>query len=114
MAKMDTDPTARESVKMKFVGIFKGETKVVNLPIPLVSKSQQLDTALTFSRASNTHGPALCQVPIEWAGSLLAVGGNWQIDEKLTPELAAKIKAAKEETDAKMKTFAEQNEMVEA
>ena len=108
------DPTARISVKMKFTGIFKGTEKIVQLPIPLISNSQKLDTQLRFERPNGSHGPARCEVPLEWAGSLLEVGGNWQLDEKLTSELTAKIQAAKDETDAKMRLLADENQMVEA
>ena len=107
------DPTARNSVKMKFMGRFNGTTKIVQLPIPLISKSQKLEQELFFTREDKSHGPAFCDVPMDWAGALMAVGGNFQINEKLTPELQGKIDAAKSMTDSKMKAFAEENEAVE-
>ena len=104
----------KTTVQMKYVGHFKGTTKQVALPIPLISKSQQLESVLEFTRPSPKLGPAFCEVPMEWAGSLLEVGGNWQVVDKLTPELSRQIADAKEVCDAKMKKFILENEMVEA
>ena len=103
----------KTTVRMKFKGHFKGATKTVELPIPLISNSQKLDQVLTFTRTT-TKGPAFCDVPMEWVGMLAAVGGNWRIDEKVTPELQAQIDAAREVCRAKMDTFALENELVEA
>ena len=66
----------KQTIKMKYMGHFKGMTKTVNLPIPLISNSQKLEQELHFVRTVK-NAPAYCEVPIEWAGSLLAVGGNW-------------------------------------
>src|SRR6185295_17994154 len=101
------------TVRMKYTGIFKGPQKIVELPIPLISNSQKLDEHLKFTR-EGTKGPAFCDVPIKWAGALIAVGGRWQVAEPLTPEMLTKIAAAKEACDAEMRKFAEDNELVEA
>lgn len=108
-----SEPEPKTTVKMKFMGHFRGTEKRVALPIPLIANSQKLDKELAFTRSSDRTGPAFCQVPLEWAGALLAVGGNWQLDEKLTPELKAHLDAAKAECDAKMEAFVRDNEMVE-
>ena len=50
---------------------------------------------------------------MEWAGSLLAVGGHWQSAEKLTPEQEAAIESARKQTDQRMKKFALENEVFE-
>ena len=102
------------TVRMKFTGHFKGTTKIVELPIPLIANSQKLEEVLTFTRESNKQGPAFCDVPLEWAGALLDVGGRWQAVEDLTPELTAKIAAAKIMCDAKMDKFIADNELVDA
>lgn len=109
--KVESDVKA--TVKMKFMGHFRGTEKRVMLPIPLIANSQKLDKELSFTRNSDRNGPAFCEVPMEWAGALLAVGGNWQINEKLTPELKMQIDAAKTDCDVKMETFARENEVVE-
>lgn len=103
----------RGTVKMKYVGHFKGNEKIVELPIPLVSNSMKLEQVLTFTRKVK-NGPGFCDVPIEWAGALLAVGGNFQSDEKITPDLKAVIDSAKLETDEKMRKQALENELVTA
>lgn len=100
------------TIKMKFVGHFRGKQKVVALPIPFISKSQQLDEELVFERSSDRTGPAFCDVPVEWAGSLMAVGGNWQVADKLTPELSKSIDSAHAECKARMDKFALENELV--
>lgn len=105
---------AKTTVRMKFTGHFKGTTKVVELPIPLIANSQKLEETLTFTRTSNRQGPAFCDVPVEWVGALLAVGGKWQVVDPLTPELEGTIAAAKVRTDARMQKFADENELVEA
>jgi hypothetical protein len=105
---------SRASVKMKFVGHFRGTHKAVALPIPLISNSQKLDKELVFERSSERQGPAYCDVPMEWVGALMSVGGNWQVVDKLTPELQTEIAKAKETCDARMKTFALENQTVEA
>jgi hypothetical protein len=103
-----------QTVKMKYVGHFRGSQKLVSLPIPLISNSQKLDHSLAFTRTSDKQGPAFCEVPIEWAGALMAVGGNWQVVDKLTPELTKAIDEAKSTCDERVKKFALENEMVEA
>lgn len=109
--RIDSKPT---TVKMKFVGHFRGVEKRVALPIPLISNSQKLDHELKFLRGSDTNGPAYCDVPIEWVGALIEVGGNWQVVDKLTPELAAMISSAHEICSERMKKFILENELVEA
>ncbi len=104
----------KQTVKMKFTGHFRGTQKLVALPIPLVANSQKLDMELSFTRTSDRQGPAFCEVPIEWVGALMQVGGNWKVVDKLTPELTVEIAKAKEICDARMKTFALENQMVEA
>ena len=104
---------SRASVKMKFVGHFRGTRKAVALPIPLISNSQKLDRELVFERTSDRQGPAYCDVPMEWAGALMDVGGNWQVVDKLTPDLQVEIAKAKEACDARMRTFALENQAVE-
>lgn len=106
--------TEKTTVKMKFTGMMKGNIKTVELPIPLVSNSQKLDAQLTFTRPAGSHGPLTCDVPLKWAGLLLAVGGNWKINEDMTDELAAKIEKAKKACEKEMEAFALENEMVEA
>jgi hypothetical protein len=101
----------KTSVKMKFVGHFKGAIKTVNLPIPLIANSQKLEQELTFVRTAKS-GPAFCDVPMEWAGALLAVGGNFQAAEKITPQLQAAIEVAQEETDERMKKQAIENDLM--
>lgn len=102
------------TVKMKYVGHFIGVEKVVQLPIPLIAKSQQLEERLAFKRTSERQGPGFCDVPMEWAGALMDVGGNWKVVEELTPELTAKIKAAQVVCAARMDKFALENELVDA
>jgi hypothetical protein len=101
---------AEQTVKMKYIGHFKGTQKRVSLPIPLISNSQKLEQELVFERESDKRGPAYCQVPMEWAGALLAVGGSWQAAEKITPELQQDIDRAKDTCDAKMRAFALENQ----
>ena len=108
---MATDKT---TIKMKFMGTFKGPQKVVQLPIPLISNSQKLDKTLVFERANDSHGPAFCEVPIEWAGALLDLGGNWQTVGTITADLRNQITTAQSMCNAKMKTFADENVMVDA
>jgi hypothetical protein len=67
-----------------------------------------------FQRTNDKQGPAFCDVPMEWAGALLEVGGNWQMAEKLTPELTAQIQGAHGMNTARMQKFALDNEMVDA
>lgn len=105
---------SRTTVKMKFVGHFRGVEKRVALPIPLISNSQKLDKELQFTRTSDRNGPAYCDVPMEWVGALLEVGGNWQIVDKLTADLQAKIDAAHAINQVRMQKFILENEMVEA
>lgn len=114
MAETATKATEKSTVKMKYTGIMKGNVKTVALPIPLVSNSQKLDQELTFTRAEKSHGPLCGEVPMKWAGALLAVGGNWKMNEDLTPELAAKIEKARVDCEKDMEAFARENEMVEA
>ena len=114
MAVEKAEKEPKTTVKMKFMGHFRGTRKTVALPIPLIANSQKLDKELVFERASERQGPAYCEVPIEWAGALIEVGGNWQVVDKLTPELQADIAKAKEACDAKMKTFALENQVVDA
>ena len=104
------------TVRMKFTGPFRGKEKIVQLPIPLIAHSQALDEELRFTRLDERKGPAFCDVPLEWVGSLLAVGGRWQLadKEKMTPELTAKIADAKVACDARMEKFIQENELVEA
>lgn len=111
---VESKPEVKTTVKMKFTGMMKGNVKTVALPIPLVSNSQKLDQELTFTRAEKTHGPLCGEVPLKWAGALLAVGGNWKLNEELTPELTAKIEAARLACEKDMEAFARENEMVEA
>ena len=105
--------TKKDTVKMKYVGHFKGNTKTVELPIPLVSNSMKQEETLTFARTTKT-GAAYCEVPMRWVGALLAVGGNWQAAETLTPETKARIEIEKAENDERMRKFALENELVEA
>jgi len=102
------------TVKMKYVGHFRGTEKIVQLPIPLIAKSQQLDEVLSFKRDSERQGPGLCDVPIEWAGALMDVGGNWKLVDEPTPELLSKIKVAQAACKTKMDKFALENELVDA
>lgn len=106
--------TDKMTVKMKFVGQFKGTTKKVELPIPLISNSQKLEETLKFTRTDKKQGPAFCDVPLDWVGALLAVGGNWRTVDPITPELALAIAEAKAATDARMAKLALENELVEA
>jgi hypothetical protein len=110
----DKKSTSPQTVKMKYTGHFRGSQKVVALPIPLISNSQKLDEQLVFTRTSDKQGPAFCDVRLEWVGALLEVGGNWQIVDKLTPDLARAIEDAKVACDERMKKFVLENEMVEA
>lgn len=110
---MAVEAIKKDTVKMKFVGISKASTKTVELPIPLISNSQKLTEQLVFSRTA-AKGPLTCDVPLKWAGALLAVGGNWQMNEKLTDELSAQIDKAKESTAKEMEAFAIENNVVEA
>ena len=103
-----------DSVRMKYTGPFRGTTKTVQLPIPLVAHSQALSEELTFTRQSDRQGPAFCNVPIEWVGALLAVGGRWKMAEDLTEELSTKIEKAKAACDARMEKFILENELVDA
>lgn len=115
MATTDTPkPEKRTTVKMKYVGHFRGLEKIVHLPIPLISNSQKLDQVLSFQRKDTKQGPAFCEVPLEWVGALLLVGGNWQLDEKMTPELQAQIGDAKAACDLRMAAFVRDNELVDA
>jgi len=104
----------KQTVRMKYLGNFRGTQKVVQLPIPLISNSQKLDKTLVFARSNDSHGPAFCDVPMEWAGALLDLGGNWQPVDKISPELRNQITTAQSGCDARMKTFAEENVMVDA
>ena len=110
----ETKPEVKTTVKMKYTGIMKGNVKVVALPIPLIATSQKLDQELRFTRADKSHGPLVCEVPLRWAGSLLAVGGNWKLNEEMTADLSAKIEAARVFCDKEMDAFARENEMVDA
>jgi len=110
---MAIEPTSKPTVKMQYRGHFKGTQKIVQLPIPLLSTSQKLEQTLVFERAATSHGPAFCQVPLEWVGILLDVGGYWSVAEPLTADLTAKIASAKEATAARMKKFSLENELVE-
>jgi hypothetical protein len=103
----------KDTVKMKYVGHFKGTTKTVELPIPLVSNSMKQEEVLTFSRTSK-NGAAYCEVPMRWVGALLAVGGNWQLAETVTPDLKSRIEVERAENDERMRKFALENELVEA
>lgn len=108
-------PKASNTVRMKYIGHFRGLEKVVELPIPLISKSQKLDETLSFKRASDKQGPGFCDVPIEWAGALMDVGGNWQlVDALVSPERMAEIRSAQAVCTARMDKFALENELVEA
>jgi len=110
---MAVEAPSKTTIKMKYTGHMKGSQKVVELPIPLIANSQKLDLQLVFTRAVDSHGPLTCDVPLEWAGALLATGGFFQASEKITPEIQAKIEAAKELTAAKMQRFADDNLLVE-
>jgi hypothetical protein len=117
--KKSSEPDAKSSdpkatVRMKFMGPFRGTDKLVQLPIPLMAKSQKLEEELHFVRPSSKQGPAFCEVPIEWVGALLDVGGHWQVAESVTPELMTKIAEAKVVCDDKMRKFIAENELVEA
>ena len=116
MAAPTTEQKATEkaTVKMKFTGIMKGNVKTVELPIPLVSTSQKLDEVLKFTRPTGSRGPLVCEVPLKWAGSLLSVGGNWKLNEEMTPELTEKIDKARQTCEQEMQAFAHENEMVDA
>jgi hypothetical protein len=103
----------KETVKMKYVGHFKGNTKIVELPIPLVRNSMKQEEVLTFSRTTKA-GVAYCEVPMRWVGALLSVGGNWQVAETLTPDLKSRIDIEQAENDERMRKFALENELVEA
>lgn len=104
---------APKTVKMKYVANFQGTQKTVQLPIPLIANSQKLDQQLTFTREAGNHGPAYCEVPMEWAGKLLAVGGSFQPADKLSTEIQGQIDAEREATDARMKKFSEENTVSE-
>lgn len=110
--KKSEDP--KLTVKMKFVGMFRGVSKTVELPIPLIANSEKLTQTLVFSRVSDRQGPAFCEVPLEWAGALLDVGGNWQVVEKLTPDLQRSIEEAHTLCKDRMQKFSRENELVEA
>ena len=101
----------KNTVKMKFVGHFKGTERIVQLPIPLISNSMKLDESLTFKRTTKT-GAAYCEVPLEWAGALLAVGGNWQMDEPMTDDLKHRIASEHDKTKTRMKKWAIENDVV--
>ena len=92
------------SIKMKYVGHFRGTEKRVAL----------LDKELIFSRTSDRNGPAFCDVPMEWAGALIQVGGNWQVVDKLTPDAIAAIGTAHDLCEERMKKFILENELVDA
>ena len=106
--------TETSTVRMKYVGHFRGTEKIVQLPIPLIAKSQQIDEVLSFKRDSERQGPGFCDVPVEWAGALMDVGGNWKLVDEATPELMAKIKLAQAACKSKMEKFALENELVDA
>jgi hypothetical protein len=101
-------------VKMKYVGHFNGVEKIVQLPIPLIAKSQKLEAVLSFKRTSESRGPGFCDVPIEWVGALMDVGGNWKLVEEPSTELLSTIRDAQEACKARMDKFALENELVEA
>ena len=111
---MAVESIMKSTVRMKYTANFRGTEKQVQLPIPLISNSQKLESSLKFTRATDSHGPAFCEVPLEWVGTLVEVGGNFQLAEKLTPEMHVKVEAAREATVARMKVFADENQVVEA
>ena len=51
-------------------------------------------------------------VPLEWVGALLAVGGNWVLDEPMTDELKGRIASAHDATKSRMKKWAIENDVV--
>lgn len=105
---------ASETVRMKFTGHFRGTEKIVNLPIPLIANSQKFDEVLRFVRESDRQGPAFCDVPLHWAGSLLEIGGCWQAVDRLSSATLARIAEAKSVNDEKIAAFVRDNEMVDA
>ena len=111
---MAIEQQKQTTVRMKYVGHLAGSQKVVELPIPLISKSQKLDDMLVFKRQGDRQGPAFCDVPMEWVGALMDVGGNWQLVEKPSPELLSTIKAAQAACTARMEKFALENDLVDA
>mgnify|MGYP001561891697 CR=1 FL=1 len=102
------------TVRMKYVGHFMGTQKVVELPIPLISGSQKLDDTLVFKRQGERQGPGFCDVPMEWVGALLDVGGNWRLVDEASQELLAKIRAAQAVCKERMDKFALENDLVDA
>ena len=112
--KVRESVSEERKVKMRFTGVLKGNVKHVSLPIPLISNSQKYDEVLTFTRPPGTRGPLTCDVPMKWAGMLLAVGGNWQLNEKLTPDLERQMADAKTLCAREVEEFVRANEMVES
>lgn len=102
------------TVKMRFAGVMKGNVKHVSLPIPLIANSQKYEEVLTFTRQPGTRGPLTCEVPMKWAGMLLAVGGHWQLNEPSTPDLDRQIADAKLSTAHEVDEFVRINESVGA
>ena len=100
---------APKTVKMKFVAKFNGTEKVVELPIPLLATSQKLNQQLIFTRPAGNHGPAYCDVPMEWADKLLAIGGSFLPADEHATKMQSKIDIERVETDARKKKFDEEN-----
>lgn len=99
---MDTQKASRETVKMKFTGTLTNGEKRVELPIPFLSKSMW-EGYLTFKQEAgngNKRPAGVAEVPLHWAAILLDANKDhpsfYELAEKMTPELKADLKAAKE------------------
>ena len=112
--KLASAAGGERTVKMRFAGVLKGNVKHVALPIPLIANSQKYEEVLTCTRHPGTRGPLTCDVPMKWAGMLLAVGGHWQLNESSTPDLERQIAAAKLLTAREVDEFVRINESVDA
>ena len=92
----------RETVKMRFTGTLTNGEKRVDIPIPFTSKSMQ-EGYLTFKQEpgnGNKRPAGVAEVPLHWAAMLLDMGKDhptfYELVDKMTPELKADLKAAKE------------------
>ena len=99
---MDQIKVPRETVKMRFTGTINGGEKRVELPIPFISKSQWDGTLIFKTEAPNgsKKPTAVADVPLHWAAILLDANKDhpslFELGEKMTPELKAQLKEAKE------------------
>lgn len=99
---MDQHKAPRETVKMRFTGTLTNGEKRVDIPIPFLSKSSW-EGYLTFKQEPNNGSKrptGVADVPLHWAAILLDMGKDhpnlYELVEKMTPELKADLKAAKD------------------